>query len=112
MEDNMEKNNKKQTNKTCTTSTENIPQENIILEQVEDFKAIADPTRLKILYLLENKELCSCQIINALNKPQPTISHHMNILKKSRLIKWEKHGKWTFYRLTNPKLIEYIKTNF
>ncbi|MBF4467948.1 MAG: winged helix-turn-helix transcriptional regulator [Methanobrevibacter arboriphilus] len=100
--------NKKST-KSCSTSTDNIPEENIVNDQVEIFKAIADPTRLKILYLLEDKELCSCQIINSLNIPQPTISHHLSILSRAKLIKWKKKGKWKYFQLNNSKLIETIK---
>lgn len=70
---------------------------------------MGNPTRLKILYLLEDKELCSCQIVNALNKPQPTISHHLSILIKAKLVKWEKHGKWKYFKLVNPKLIKTIQ---
>jgi DNA-binding transcriptional ArsR family regulator len=93
----------------CTTSTDNIPEEDILYKKVDQFKAMADPTRLKILYLLEDKKLCSCQIVNALNKPQPTISHHLSILIKSGLVKWEKHGKWKYFKLSNSKLIKIIK---
>lgn len=95
--------------KYCTTSIENIPEEEQVQNQVDVFKAMADHTRLKILYILEDKELCSCQIENALDKPQPTISHHLSILIKSGLIKWEKNGKWKYFKLSNPQLIEIIK---
>lgn len=95
--------------KYCTTSTDNIPEEKLVNKQVDIFKAIADHTRLKILYLLEDKELCSCQIVNTLNKPQPTISHHLSILIKAELVQWKKHGKWKYFKLSNPKLVKIIK---
>ena len=85
-----------------------IPSEDILDEQVDFFKAMADPTRLSILYLLEDSEMCSCKIQMALDKAQPTISHHMNVLKKANLIKGTKIGTWTYYKLANPDLIKII----
>ncbi|MEN6573554.1 ArsR/SmtB family transcription factor [Methanobacterium aggregans] len=72
------------------------------------FKAISDPTRLKILHLLAEGELCVCEIIYVLEKPQSTISHHLNILKNAGFIKWRKEGVWIHYRLSDDKLIEEI----
>ncbi len=77
----------------------------------EMFKAFADPTRLMILKLLsENESMCVCNIIKELNKPQPTISHHLNILKKSGIIKARKEGTWNHYYIVNPKVKELITT--
>lgn len=82
-------------------------------EELEDkinvFKALSDPTRLNILYILENKELCSCEINKSLNKAQPTISHHIKILKKANLIKGRKKGTWIYYSLKKPEIINLIK---
>lgn len=74
----------------------------------EIFKAISDPTRLKILYLLQDGELCVCEIIAVLEKPQSTISHHLNVLKKAGFIQGRKEGLWIHYQLTNPNLLELI----
>lgn len=93
----------------CTVSTENLPEETETNEKVDIFKAMADPTRLKILYLLEGNKLCACQIVNALDKPQPTISHHLSILIKANLVKWEKTGKWKYFQLNNNDLIKIIE---
>ena len=77
----------------------------------EIFKAFADPTRLMILKLLsENESMCVCKIIEELKKPQPTISHHLNILKKSGLIKARKEGTWNHYYIVNPKIKYIIST--
>lgn len=94
--------------KYCTTSKKNIPNDDSLYIKVDQFKAMAEPTRLKILYLLEDKELCACQIINALDKPQPTISHHISILIKADLVKWEKRGKWKYFKLSNHNLVKII----
>ncbi|MBW9221764.1 winged helix-turn-helix domain-containing protein [Methanothermococcus sp. SCGC AD-155-C09] len=77
----------------------------------EIFKAFADPTRLMILKLLsENESMCVCKIIEELKKPQPTISHHLNILKKSGLIRARKEGTWNHYYIVNPKIKYIIST--
>ncbi len=56
------------------------------------FKALSDPTRLKILYLLKHGDLCVCEITAVMEIPQSTISHHLNILKNAALLKSKKEG--------------------
>ena len=86
-----------------------IPTDNALHEMSDILKALSDPLRLKIIYLLKNDELCGCHIDFILDKPQSTISHHLNILKKSKVINWRKEGKWTYFSLANSKLIEEIE---
>lgn len=82
-------------------------------KQFEDFsnklKGLSDPTRLKILYLLSEGELCVCEIMYALDKPQSSISHHLNILKNMGFIKSRKEGVWTHYKLKNPEITNIVK---
>jgi DNA-binding transcriptional ArsR family regulator len=77
-------------------------------EQSRLFKALADETRLRILKLLEVREMCVCEVMVALSLTQPTASHHLGILENVRLVKERKEGKWVFYRIANSKLIENI----
>lgn len=118
--------------KTCEISGEGRPNENQIKRMNElmkslpddnqfggyagKLKALSDATRLKMLYLLSDGELCVCEIMCALDKPQSSVSHHLNILKNSGFIKGRKDGVWTHYSLKSPKitgvvneLIELIK---
>lgn len=83
-----------------------MPDEDALYGNAEVFKALGDPTRLKIIYLLSYGELCVCEIFSALEKPQPTISHHLNILKKAGFLKWRKEGLWIHYKLSNPKITQ------
>lgn len=75
------------------------------------FKALADPTRLKILELLrsrgksscgliaaDERGLCACDIEQAVGLSQAAVSHHMDLLRRSGLIEAEKRGRWMFYR--------------
>ncbi len=86
-----------------------MPSEEEIQKNADTIKALADPTRLKIIYLLEHGELCVCEIMNALNKPQPTVSHHLNLLKNAGLLKWRKEGVWIHYKLSNTNIPANLK---
>jgi len=70
------------------------------------FKALADETRLRILKLLEVREMCVCELMVALDLTQPTASHHLRLLENAEFVKARKEGKWVFYSLANPRLIE------
>ncbi|EAQ80938.1 ArsR/SmtB family transcription factor [Blastopirellula marina] len=63
------------------------------------FRALSDPTRLRILHLLRKGELCVCDLVNVLDVPQPTASRHLAYLKKSGLVAARKEGLWQYYRL-------------
>ena len=63
------------------------------------FKALADETRLRILLLLLDGELCVCEIIAALELPQSTVSRHLAYLKKTGWVHDRKQGVWMYYQL-------------
>ena len=63
------------------------------------FKALADPTRLRILGLLLGGEVCVCDIHGSLGIPQPKASRHLSYLKKSGLVTARKQGLWVHYRM-------------
>jgi DNA-binding transcriptional ArsR family regulator len=86
-----------------------IPDYEKLESKSERFKAISDPTRLKILYLLQDGELCVCEILTVLEKPQSTISHHLNVLKNAGFIKGRKEGVWIHYKLVDPKIVDLIE---
>ena len=62
-------------------------------------KAVADPTRVRILKMLEGGELCVCQVIAVLPFNQSTISKHLFLLKNAGLVRERKQGKWVYYSL-------------
>jgi DNA-binding transcriptional ArsR family regulator len=86
-----------------------MPDDEKVYQDSEMIKALADPTRLKIIYLLRAGELCVCEIMEALEKPQATVSHHLNILKNAGFLKWRKEGVWIHYRLSNSKIPDNLK---
>lgn len=82
---------------------------------VAALKAVADPTRLKILRLLKQEGrcsigkgegMCACDIEEHVKLSQPTISHHMSILMKAGLVRAEKQGLWIWYRRNEQSLKE------
>jgi len=72
------------------------------------FFGLADTTRLRVLQLLAREELCACEVMAALDLTQPTTSHHLGILERSRLVASRKEGKWIFYRLSNARVAELL----
>ena len=68
------------------------------------FKALSDETRLRIIKLLEEGELCVCDITAALDMVQPKVSFHLSALKEAGFIKDRKQGKWVHYSLNEKDL--------
>jgi ArsR family transcriptional regulator len=62
-------------------------------------KALADPTRLRILGLVEGGEVCVCHLHEALGVPQPTASRHLAYLRRAGLVEGRREGLWVYYRL-------------
>lgn len=66
------------------------------------FNALADETRLRILSLLSEGELCVCDLMRVLKVPQSKISRHLAYLRRSKLVEGRKEGLWMHYRLSKP----------
>lgn len=73
----------------------------------ELLKALADETRLNILTMLREGEMCVCEIMDALPLSQPAISHHLKILRQAGLVTDRRQGKWIYYDL-DPRGLERI----
>ena len=63
------------------------------------FKALADPNRVRIMKMLEQKQLCVCEITEILNLSTSTVSSHLSLLRRAGLIDYEKNGKWVDYKI-------------
>jgi len=73
------------------------------------FKALSEPSRLRIIRLVAVRDLCVCEIMAALDMTQPTASHHLNILEGAGLLRVRREGKWTFYGIAEPDLVDLIE---
>ncbi len=67
------------------------------------FAALADPTRLRIIGLLTNGEVCVCDLYEALQMPQPKVSRHLAYLRRAGLVSTNKRGLWVYYRLAEDE---------
>ncbi len=72
-------------------------------DKTKIFKALSDPNRLRILKMLQTKELCVCEITEVLQLATSTVSKHLSILRSAGFIAVEKDGKWVNYSINqNP----------
>ena len=70
------------------------------IDQLEEtFKALSDRTRLRILSLLGNNEVCVCHLHDSLGLPQPTVSRHLAYLRRAGLVSARRDGVWMHYRV-------------
>ena len=81
-------------------------------ELEEFFSALGDSTRLKMLKLIADEELCSCEVMAALGLTQPTTSHHLGILERAGLLNSKRNGKWVFYKIANSRVHNLIAKGF
>lgn len=81
--------------------TEKLPDEGKLYDLAELFKIFGDSTRIRILFVLSNAEVCVCDIAQALGMTQSAISHQLKILKSSKLVKSRREGKSVFYSLAD-----------
>lgn len=80
---------------------ETMPDEEILYDLADLFKIFGDSTRIKILYVLFESEMCVCDIAQLLNMTQSAISHQLRALKQSKLVKYRREGKTVFYSLAD-----------
>lgn len=78
-----------------------MPEEQQLLDLADFFKIFGDSTRIKILYVLSQSEMCVCDIANLLQMGQSAISHQLRVLKQMRLVKFRRDGKTVFYSLAD-----------
>ena len=80
---------------------ESMPDEEILYDLAELFKILGDSTRIKILYVLFESDMCVCDIAQLLGMTQSAISHQLRALKQSKLVKYRREGKTVFYSLAD-----------
>jgi ArsR family transcriptional regulator len=81
-------------------------------ELAELFKALADPTRVAIVNRLAAlEEVCVCDLTGAFDLSQPTVSHHLRVLRDAGMVEAERRGTWAYYRLV-PGALERLRLAF
>ena len=81
--------------------SDQVPTEEELYDLAELFKVFGDPTRIRILFVLFETEVCVCDLAKALNMTQSAVSHQLRILKQNRLVKNRREGKSIFYSLAD-----------
>ena len=85
-----------------------MPREDLVNRLAEFFKIVGDTTRVKILFALDQNELCVCDIANVLGMTKSSISHQLSTLRRAGIVKCKKIGKEVFYMLDD----EHVKQVF
>ena len=83
------------------TVKEKLPEETELYDLAELFKLFGDSTRIRILFVLFEAEVCVCDLAEALRMTQSAVSHQLGILKRSKLVKSRREGKSVFYSLAD-----------
>ncbi len=79
--------------------------EDVVYELAEIFKTIGDPTRIKILYALKERELCVCDLSELLEMSSSAISHQLRVLRNNKLVKFRKEGRSVYYSLDDEHVL-------
>jgi len=100
----------------AVTGTDACAQQALVSEPIDEtsaaalaqaFKALGDPVRLRLVSLIgarQGGEVCVCDLTSAFDLSQPTISHHLKVLREAGLIDSERRGTWVYYRLVPAAL--------
>jgi len=83
---------------------EELPDEEMLYDLAELYKVFGDSTRIRILFVLLQSEMCVCDIAKMLSMSQSAISHQLRVLKQSRLVKFRREGKVMFYSLADAHI--------
>lgn len=81
-----------------------MPTTSRVATTADRFKALADPTRLRILELVSTGEQCVCELADRIDVAQPLLSHHLKVLKAAGFVRARREGRWTYYALDRERL--------
>jgi ArsR family transcriptional regulator len=91
----------------CSPVTEAFLKTRDAVDLSKGFAALADPTRLKLFSLIaasDDAETCACSLVKPTGRSQPTVSHHLKVLREAGLITGTKRGTWIWYRVNRDRL--------
>lgn len=89
-----------------------LPDEEVLYDLADLFKAFSDSTRIKILHALFKEELCVCDLAALLDMTQSAISHQLRVLKNNRLVKFRRDGKVIYYSLADDHIKHIFNEGF
>ena len=83
-----------------------MPNEDVFYKLADLFKLIGDTTRCRILFALDQDEMCVCDLANVLNMTKSSISHQLAVLRRSGVVKCRKDGKEVYYTLDDEHIVK------
>ena len=89
-----------------------MPSEEVLYDLAELFKVFGDSTRVRIICVLFESEMCVCDIAQILNMTQSAISHQLRVLKQARLVKNRRDGKTIYYSLADNHIMSIFNQGF
>ncbi|ADQ14524.1 ArsR/SmtB family transcription factor [Halanaerobium hydrogeniformans] len=84
-------------------------EDGVVFDLAELFKTIGDPTRIKILYALKERELCVCDLSELLDMSSSAISHQLRVLRNNKLVKYRKEGRSVYYSLDDSHVLSLFR---
>ena len=97
-------------NPCCGVDDVHLHEDDGLVEAAATFKALSDPTRLRILRAVSQlSELCECNIVPAFGLSQPTISYHLKVLREAGLIESERRGQWVYHKVNQRALLGAVR---
>ncbi len=79
------------------------------IKEAKILKALAHPTRLLILNMIKDRDVCVCELQKASGDDISTISKHLSVLKNAGLVNITRKGKWIYYKLACPCILDFLK---
>ena len=83
-----------------------LPDEQTFYKLADLYKLIGDTTRCRILFALDQNEMCVCDLANVLNMTKSSISHQLAVLRRSGIVKCRKNGKEVYYTLDDDHIVQ------
>lgn len=80
-----------------------------ILDISDNFKVLGDPTRIRILYALTQKELCVCDLAAVLDMSQSAISHQLRLMRSKNMVQFRKDGKMAYYSMADEHVVKFVE---
>lgn len=84
----------------------NLPDEQTFYKLADLYKLIGDTTRCRILFALDQDEMCVCDLANVLNMTKSSISHQLAVLRRSGIVRCRKNGKEVYYTLDDDHIVQ------
>lgn len=79
-----------------------MPSDDVLQRVADEFDALSDPTRLKLLFSLSQRELCVCELSRLTQRSMPAVSQQLQKLRRMGLVRYRTSGKLSYYRLASP----------